>query len=156
MRYHELISVFYKKWGQYYKQMIPRESPRIRQGIKTGWGLDPKPPQALMRGNQNIHVEASKYSPDFKNPSSVLEFNSVKGNSKEKVAHPTQKPVALLEYLVKTYTKENDLVLDFCMGSGSTGVACNNTNRSFIGVELEKDYFDICKSRIYESQSKLI
>ena len=156
MRYHELISVFYKKWGQYYKQMIPRESPRIRQGIKTGWGLDPIPPKGLMEGNQNIHVDATKYSPDVKNPSSVLEFNSIKGNSKEKVAHPTQKPVKLLEYLIKTYTNECDTVLDFTMGSGSTGVACQNTGRNFIGIELDETYFNIAKDRLREVQSKLV
>lgn len=69
-------------------------------------------------------------------------------NSKEKVAHPTQKPIELLEYLIKTYTNEGEIVLDFTMGSGSTGVACNNTNRNFIGIELNKEYFDIAKIRI--------
>ena len=69
-------------------------------------------------------------------------------NSKR--VHPTQKPVALLEYLVKTYTNENDLVLDFTMGSGSTGVACLNTNRRFIGIELDEKYFNIAKDRIEE------
>lgn len=62
--------------------------------------------------------------------------------------HPTQKPVALLEYLIKTYTQENETVLDFTMGSGSTGVACKNTNRSFIGIELDRDYFEIARGRI--------
>ena len=62
--------------------------------------------------------------------------------------HPTQKPVALLEYLIKTYTNENDTVLDNCMGSGSTGVACVNTNRNFIGIELDEKYFNIAKERI--------
>ena len=62
--------------------------------------------------------------------------------------HPTQKPVALLEYLIKTYTNEGDLVLDNCMGSGSTGVACKNLNRNFIGIELDKNYFEIAKNRI--------
>lgn len=62
--------------------------------------------------------------------------------------HPTQKPVALLEYLIKTYTNESETVLDNCMGSGSTGVACVNTNRNFIGFELDKNYFDIAKTRI--------
>lgn len=66
--------------------------------------------------------------------------------------HPTQKPVALLEYLIKTYTNENELVLDNCMGSGSTGVACVNTNRNFIGIELEEKYFNIAKERIYEQR----
>jgi len=63
-------------------------------------------------------------------------------------AHPTQKPVALMEYLIKTYTNEGDTVLDFTMGSGSTGVACINTNRKFIGIELDENYFDIAKKRI--------
>ena len=62
--------------------------------------------------------------------------------------HPTQKPVALLEYLIKTYTNENEIVLDNCMGSGSTGVACVNTNRKFIGIELDDTYFEIAKERI--------
>ena len=62
--------------------------------------------------------------------------------------HPTQKPVALLEYLIKTYTNEGDVVLDNCMGSGSTGVACVNTNRNFVGIELDEEYFNIAKERI--------
>ena len=69
---------------------------------------------------------------------------------KEKTKHPTQKPVALLEYLIKTYTNEGDLVLDFTMGSGSTGVACLNTNRRFIGIELDEKYFGIAKERLQE------
>lgn len=67
--------------------------------------------------------------------------------------HPTQKPVALLEYLIKTYTNENDIVLDNCMGSGSTGVACLNTNRNFIGIELDENYFNIAKERIEKVES---
>ena len=65
--------------------------------------------------------------------------------------HPTQKPTDLLEYLIKTYTNENELVLDFTMGSGSTGVACMNTNRKFIGIELDNNYFNIAKQRIEEA-----
>ena len=72
----------------------------------------------------------------------------MQNNSKEKTKHPTQKPVALLEYLIKTYTNEGELVLDFTMGSGSTGVACMNTNRRFIGIELDENYFNIAKERI--------
>ena len=78
-------------------------------------------------------------------PTSILRFNNEK-----KQLHPTQKPVALLEYLIKTYTNENEIVLDNCMGSGSTGVACVNTNRNFIGIELDKTYFDIASKRINE------
>ena len=76
----------------------------------------------------------------------MLEFNVVP-NRKGKL-HPTQKPVELLEYLIKTYSNENDVVLDNCMGSGSTGIACINTNRDFIGIELDKKYFDIAKERL--------
>ena len=65
--------------------------------------------------------------------------------------HPTQKPVPLLEYLIKTYTNENETVLDNCMGSGSTGVACKNLNRNFIGIELDENYFKIAKERIDKS-----
>ena len=74
----------------------------------------------------------------------VLYFKTERGY------HPTQKPVTLLEYLIKTYTNENDTVLDFTMGSGSTGVACKNLNRNFIGIELDKNYFDVAKKRIEE------
>lgn len=69
--------------------------------------------------------------------------------------HPTQKPVALLEYLIRTYTNEGDVVLDNCMGSGSTGIACINTNRNFIGIELDKQYFGIAEKRIYERVSSI-
>ena len=68
--------------------------------------------------------------------------------------HPTQKPVELLEYLIKTYTIECEIVLDYCMGSGSTGVACINTNRKFIGIELDEKYFEIAENRIKESVDK--
>ena len=78
-------------------------------------------------------------------PTDALEFKSITGKS---CLHPTQKPVDLLEYLIRTYTNENDLVLDFTMGSGSTGVACLNTNRKFIGVEINEKYFNIAKDRI--------
>ncbi|MEE1118638.1 MAG: site-specific DNA-methyltransferase, partial [Bacteroidales bacterium] len=62
--------------------------------------------------------------------------------------HPTQKPISLMEYLVKTYTNENDIVLDFTMGSGTTGIACKNLNRNFIGIELDSQYFETAKQRI--------
>lgn len=78
-------------------------------------------------------------------PTDVLEFKSITGKS---CLHLTQKPVDLLEYLIRTYTNENDLVLDFTMDSGSTGVACVNTNRKFIGVEINEKYFNIAKDRI--------
>lgn len=85
-----------------------------------------------------------------KYPQPLLIFSNA--NQKGKV-HPTQKPIALLEYLIKTYTNEGNTVLDFTMGSGSTGVACVNTKRNFIGIELDKGYFDIAEKRINEAQN---
>lgn len=92
--------------------------------------------QKFNDGNTRIN-EGTRY------PRDILRFS---GESKSK--HPTQKPVELLEYLIKTYTNEGELVLDNCMGSGSTGVACVNTNRRFYGIEILKEYFDIAKERI--------
>ena len=79
-------------------------------------------------------------------PKNIITFSNA--NSSNTSLHPTQKPVALLEYLIKTYTNEGETVLDNCMGSGSTGVACVNTNRNFIGIELDETYFNIAKERI--------
>lgn len=78
----------------------------------------------------------------LRHPKTIQKFNRDRG------LHPTQKPVALLEYLIKTYTNEGATVLDNCMGSGSTGVACVNTNRNFVGIELDEEYFNIAKERI--------
>ena len=73
-------------------------------------------------------------------------------NSKEKVAHPTQKPIRLMERIIQLFTNEQETVLDFCMGSGSTGVACKNLNRNFIGIEKEEEYFDIAKNRLKDKE----
>ena len=89
---------------------------------------------------------------DLRNPTTVLKIGSVANKGKEKVKHPTQKPVALMEYLIKTYTNENETVLDFTMGSGSTGVAAQNLNRKFIGIEQDDKYFNIASERINNGQ----
>lgn len=83
-------------------------------------------------------------------PSAIQFFPSLHNNSKKGKVHPTQKPVELLKYLIKTYTLENETVLDFTMGSGSTGVACKELNRNFIGIEKDEKYFEIAKKRINE------
>jgi site-specific DNA-methyltransferase (adenine-specific) len=93
-----------------------------------------------INGEENIN--------DLYYPRSYQYFSNA--NQKAKM-HPTQKPVALFEYLIKTYTNEGDLVLDNCMGSGTAGVACNSLNRNFIGMELDKKYFNIAKQRINSS-----
>lgn len=141
MKYYEEICVFYKKVGTYNPQM----KPRVGVG-KACYNYD------HYCGESN-HVEYKKvkkrYDPDLVQPSDVLEFNVVP-NRNGKV-HPTQKPIELLEWLVNTYSNENDLVLDNTMGSGSTGVACRNLNRNFIGIEKDEKYFEISKQRIEET-----
>ena len=82
---------------------------------------------------------------DEKHPKQIISISNANQSGK---VHPTQKPVALMEYLIKTYTNENETVLDFTMGSGTTGVACVNTNRKFIGIERDDKYFDISVKRI--------
>lgn len=98
----------------------------------------------------NSFTENKAYT--HKYPKAILEISNA--SQAEKV-HPTQKPVALMEYLIKTYTHENELVLDFTMGSGTTGVACENLNRTFIGIELDEKYFNIAKERIEKSSNNL-
>ena len=100
------------------------------------------------KANHSPHRERKTDQQDYVQtktnyPRTILQFNNC-----SKPAHPTQKPVALLEYLIKTYTNENETVLDNCMGSGSTGIACIDTNRQFIGIEKDKKYFDLAKDRI--------
>ena len=105
-------------------------------------------------GEDNMLNQETEYIQKYTNyPTNVVFFNNPK-----KYLHPTQKPVPLLEYLIKTYSNPNDLALDTCMGSGSTGVACQNTGRRFIGIELDEKYYNIAKDRLkeYNSQTRLI
>lgn len=101
--------------------------------------------QSDLRYRKNLKSISNKRNKKY--PKSILTFSNA--NQKGKI-HPTQKPVELLEYLIKTYTNEGETVLDNCMGSGSTGVACKHTNRRFIGIELDDKYFEIAKKRIEE------
>ena len=151
LKYSEDIIVFSYGKNIYTPQMQPRISDRVRQAQRG------KNKQWRTIGNNSREVcFATQYEPrdwhsfdaDYKYPSNILTFPAVVSNSNEKVNHPTQKPIALLEYLIKTYTKEQHTVLDNCMGSGTTGVACINTGRKFIGMELDDNYFSIAKTRI--------
>ncbi len=133
LKKHEIISVFYKKQPTYNPQGLVVYGKSNKRGST---------------GDNWSEMNSNEYIQKFTNyPTQLLEF----GYDKQRV-HPTQKPVALLEYLIKTYTNEGDFVLDNCMGSGSTGVACVNTGRRFIGMELDKQYFDIAVNRIAETQ----
>ncbi len=137
MKYHENVLVFYKKQPIYNKQLIPRsESGKQRIKYKT---------DRTESEHYFLEKKEIEYNPDLKNPSTILKINTVYQNIN---LHPTQKPVALCEYLIKTYTKEGETVLDNCMGSGTTAIACINTNRNFIGIEKELKYFEIAKKRI--------
>jgi site-specific DNA-methyltransferase (adenine-specific) len=133
MPIHENISIFYKNFGTYNPQMIYGKSNYKSFSGEKNIG-------EVYGNNKSIHRNCNDGS---RYPTSVLYYNNVR-----KSLHPTQKPIDLCEYLIKTYTNEGDLVLDNCMGSGSTGVACKNTNRNFIGIELDEKYFKIAENRI--------
>jgi site-specific DNA-methyltransferase (adenine-specific) len=140
MKKHELISVFSEGASSYSKNGNMKYIP---QGLID---IEPKLQKRSGKKSEYTHsnhnISTIQKQKNF--PTTILKIN---GESKNRL-HPTQKPVALMEYLIKTYTKENETVLDFTMGSGSTGVACVNTNRSFIGIEKDENYFNIAKERI--------
>ena len=128
---HENVLVFYDKQPTYNPQMRTGFKPYV---CKQG---------ATKSQNYGSQTGAITESDGSRYPLTVIEFK----RDKDKV-HPTQKPVALMEYLVKTYTNDGDVVLDNCMGSGTTGLACKNLGRRFIGIEKDPVYFDIAKNRI--------
>jgi len=132
LRDYEIISIFYKKKPTYNPQMTFGKPYKSYKSINKKIGEVYNSINSQHRNNP----DGSRF------PKMVLYFKTERGY------HPTQKPITLLEYLIKTYTNENDKVLDFTMGSGSTGVACKNINRKFIGIELDKNYFNIAKQRI--------
>jgi site-specific DNA-methyltransferase (adenine-specific) len=168
LKYHENICVFSKSTHNYYpqkykvlefeeiKQMNDKE---LKQVFETRdydrFGKvdrrktinNPKTNKEHI-GNEIIRIRNA--DDGYRYPKSVLKINKEINTN----LHPTQKPVALLEYLIKTYTNENESVLDNCMGSGSTGVACVNTNRKFIGIELDEHYFEIAKERIENTKTQ--
>lgn len=101
--------------------------------------------------SSGIAKSDKNYNPKKRYPKNIIKYSKYNKECNQlNRVHPTQKPVEILEYLIKTYTNEGDLVLDFTMGSGSTGVACLNTNRKFIGIELNEKYFNIAKNRMEE------
>ena len=129
LREHEMIYIFYKKWNIY--------NPQKTKG---------KPYKTKGKGKVGVYnskrTDGNNITGD-RHPKSIIKFNNPK-----KSIHRTQKPVSILEWIIKTYSNENDLVLDFTMGSGSTVEACINTNRKYIGIEKDKDIYLIAKDRI--------
>ena len=134
MRAHEDIVVFYKKQPTY--------NPQFTTGKPYDKGKALRDAEQYGKQTKSVHVkdtEGKRY------PRSVLYFKTAEDEGK---LHPTQKPIALFEYLIRTYSNEGDTILDPCMGSGTTGVACVNTNREFIGIEMNDEYFKIAEERI--------
>lgn len=140
----ENILVFYNKQPTYNPQMVKYEGKKIINKPKGEH-------KSIVAGDSKQKV-TPYIDTGFRYPNDVLEFRRVQLG---KTVHPTQKPVALLEYLIKTYTLEGETVLDFTMGSGSTGEACLRTNRNFIGIEKEEKYFNIAKERLEKVEDEL-
>ena len=135
LKYHENICVFYRKQCLYLPQMT--KGKMINKGGAIGGGV-------------YGYTKEKRYKSDTYYPRSIQTFKGCH-NMQGKV-HPTQKPVALMEYLIRTYTNEGETVLDFTMGSGTTGVACVKTGRRFIGIELDEEYFKIASNRIEDEE----
>jgi DNA modification methylase len=139
---HENICVFYFKQPTYNPQMWKGKENHSK-GTKRA------------ESNRKYLGASFKCSEDIKGGLKYpISIYNCKSEGRGKAVHPTQKPVALMEYLIRTYTNEGETVLDFTMGSGTTGVACANTSRKFIGIELDQVYFDIAKDRIYGAISQ--
>lgn len=139
MRIFEKIHIFCKKTPFYNPQFW--ESKPMNTVYTSGGNGKDSTYGRMKRVNHGEQNKTTRY------PIDILKFNGVNNNSKNRM-HPTQKPVDLLEYLIETYSVEEEAVLDFTMGSGSTGVACKNLNRNFIGIEKDDKYFNIAKNRI--------
>ncbi len=138
LRNHEDICVFYKKLPTYNAQMVKSSNPHYRNNPS-------KKNSCYGKCNERVKTISDEYF-----PKSIINIPR-----EPSLLHPTQKPVALLEYLIKTYTNDGNLVLDNTCGSGSTLVACVNTNRHYIGIEKEKEYYDISVKRVEEAKRKL-
>lgn len=139
MKYHENILVFYKKQPTY----NPIKTFGHKRKVSKGQIVQK---EEVGKGCYGAQEKGANYDSTERYPKSVQVFSN--GLMKQKSIHPTQKPVELCEYMIKTYTNEGEVVLDNCMGSGTTGVAALNLGRKFIGMELDEKYFEIAKERI--------
>ena len=137
---HENMYIFKKEQGTYNPQKTPRDKDYKHSGKRSS---------EVHYGNK-IECKKEYKKEDGKHPTSVIENTVLEYKNPHKTIHRTQKPVELCEWLIKTYTNEDDVVMDFTMGSGTVGVACVNTSREFIGVEMDKEIFDIAEDRILD------
>ena len=145
LKAHESVLIFANTKAPYYpiKTQAPEHLIDKRKNVNPSIVKD----GGTYNGSRGF-VNIRKKDDGTRYPTTIQVFKNPNNNS----LHPTQKPVELMEYLIKTYTNENETVLDFTMGSGSTGVACVNTNRNFIGIEMDENYFNIAAKRIEEAQ----
>jgi len=139
MKYHEDVVVFGRESPDYFPIMVPVEGRAAKKGVNKGY-------EGFRAGLEKPEYLDKVYTDKY--PSSILEFSNADQTNR---LHPTQKPVALMEYLILTYTNEGDTVLDNTMGSGTTGVAAANTGRKFIGIERDDRYFAIAQKRIEDA-----
>lgn len=144
MKYHEDIAVFSANEHTYNPQMWDAGMLSNKPGSN---------PKAMAQGREKSYLSTQRGS-NLRFPKSILRFDRPKHNGTDGLCHPTQKPTALFSYLIRTYTNPGDVVLDFCMGSGTTGVACIETGRNFIGNDKEPEYYEIAKRRLAEKQQQ--
>ena len=145
LRQHEQIAVFYKN--------LPTYNPQMRDGNKNhSKGSRYKEKEIVNNNYGDYNIVGDRENSNKKFPTSILSFMKPHPS---KALHRTEKPVELLKYLILTYSNEGETVLDNCMRCGSTGVACLETNRNFIGIELDEKYFNVARSRLHESKESL-
>lgn len=151
MKYHENICVFYKSLPTYNKLMVERSAngkQRLLDHQRNNYIMAKGKNDGVFLSSSIGNRDSKVYDAELKCPESVIRLNSIRTNGKEYLGHRTQKPITLMEYLILTYTNKGDTVLDNVMGSGTTGIACRNTNRNFIGIEKDDKYFQIAVNRI--------
>jgi site-specific DNA-methyltransferase (adenine-specific) len=132
LKAHEVVLVFCQGAPTYYPQKTKRTEKELSRLAKSDRF---RPMEAGIYGSTKASNWPTRAAGEWRSPTSMIRIGGMNGHHPERTGHPTQKPVALMEYLIRTYTNEGDVVLDNCMGSGTTGVACVNTGRSFIGIE---------------------
>jgi DNA modification methylase len=142
MRAHEDILVFYKK--------LPTYNPQMVQGVPYDKGVAHRPTEVYREQKGEIHV---KNENGLRYPRSVQYFKTAE--SEGKVYHPTQKPIKMFEWLIKTFSNENDVVLDNCLGAGTTAIAALRTNRKYVGIEISEEYYNISKERLSMELNKI-
>lgn len=144
MKANEDILVFGKNKVNYYPIMVKRTEQEFkacyRKNDSMSWGNN------IQNHKNNMIIRKSKDEQWFKYPTNIL--NIAKDDKRNGSQHPTQKPLELMKYLIKTYSKEDDVVMDNCMGSNTTGLACKELNRQYIGIEKDKNYYDVSVSRV--------